>query len=500
MRRARGERGQILAIVAVALVGLLGISALAIDVGYAYYAKRQLQAAADAAALAGAQDLPAASTAIATANAYATANRPGNISDIHFQISTKCTAAASAGIGCNATTNPNALVVTASADTKTWFARLFGVNSFSVSAKSNACSPCSSSPVDVVVVLDRTGSMCLDKSNRQDCGDMNNAKEGVHTLLSILNPPYAQVGMIAFPPLATASTSVCSAPQSTSSDYTAFDSADRRYLTDQIGSDYKLANGNKNPNSGLYLHTVEGDEKDCVRADGYTSYSEALRRAKLELDTHGRANVPDVIVFLTDGEANIGSVYASDGKAYTTSAGKKSTYGTAAFPDNAPLYAPGNTDDTKPCQTAMDLADSYKAAGVTIYSIGYALGTSTECTAGKYGPWIPAQKQIKSSGKVTQVAIPAHWCDRDSDADILDTSKSYTAYHTESTLCEHKASGGGNELDSRGRSVYSDDTVEDIASAGAFYNKSGGGDLTAIFGAIATDIGSGSSRLVDDAY
>ena len=65
MRRARGERGQILAVVALALVALLGVCAFAIDVGYAYYAKRQLQSATDAAALAGAQDLPVAATAIA---------------------------------------------------------------------------------------------------------------------------------------------------------------------------------------------------------------------------------------------------------------------------------------------------------------------------------------------------------------------------------------------------------------------------------------------------
>ncbi len=58
MRRARGERGQILLVVTLALVALLGIAAFAIDVGYAYYAKRQLQSATDAAALAGAQDLP----------------------------------------------------------------------------------------------------------------------------------------------------------------------------------------------------------------------------------------------------------------------------------------------------------------------------------------------------------------------------------------------------------------------------------------------------------
>ncbi len=97
-------------------------------------------------------------------------------------------------------------------------------------------------------------------AGRDGCTDLDNAKEGVHTLLSILNPPYAQVGMIAFPPLDGAGTPVCNSPQGTSSDYTAYDSTDRRYLTDQIGTDYKLANGSPNTASGLYLHTVEGDD------------------------------------------------------------------------------------------------------------------------------------------------------------------------------------------------------------------------------------------------
>jgi Flp pilus assembly protein TadG len=63
-----------------AMLALLGVAAFAIDVGYAYYAKRQLQSAVDAAALAGAQDLPDITTATATAQSYAAANTPGNIS------------------------------------------------------------------------------------------------------------------------------------------------------------------------------------------------------------------------------------------------------------------------------------------------------------------------------------------------------------------------------------------------------------------------------------
>ena len=106
---ARGERGQILPLVVIALVALLGIAAFAIDVGYAYYAKRQLQSATDAAALAGAQDLPNAPTAIATATSYAAANTPPNLASFNFTYQVKCTNTAIIATGCDAAVNPNQL-------------------------------------------------------------------------------------------------------------------------------------------------------------------------------------------------------------------------------------------------------------------------------------------------------------------------------------------------------------------------------------------------------
>ncbi len=51
---SKNNRGQILVLVAISLVVLLGFAALAIDLGYFYHTKNQLQGAADAAALAGA--------------------------------------------------------------------------------------------------------------------------------------------------------------------------------------------------------------------------------------------------------------------------------------------------------------------------------------------------------------------------------------------------------------------------------------------------------------
>ena len=56
--RPQQERGQVIVLVVVMLIVMLGFAALVIDVGYAYYAHRSLQASTDAAALAGAQELP----------------------------------------------------------------------------------------------------------------------------------------------------------------------------------------------------------------------------------------------------------------------------------------------------------------------------------------------------------------------------------------------------------------------------------------------------------
>lgn len=57
LRRLRGHRGATLIFVAVALVALLSFAALAVDLGYLYVVRNELQNAADSGALAGAQVL-----------------------------------------------------------------------------------------------------------------------------------------------------------------------------------------------------------------------------------------------------------------------------------------------------------------------------------------------------------------------------------------------------------------------------------------------------------
>jgi Putative Flp pilus-assembly TadE/G-like len=78
LTRLRDESGQVLVFIAVILTALIGMAALVVDVGSWYQADRRLQTAADAAALAGAQELPLdQSAAQSVAEQYAQLNYAG---------------------------------------------------------------------------------------------------------------------------------------------------------------------------------------------------------------------------------------------------------------------------------------------------------------------------------------------------------------------------------------------------------------------------------------
>ncbi|HWX08940.1 MAG TPA: pilus assembly protein TadG-related protein [Gaiellaceae bacterium] len=136
-RRLHDESGQAMVLVAIALVALLGAAALTVDVGYAYFTQRSLQASADASALAGAQGLPNAVTATSLANQYSGSaggkNAQGNVPGVVTSVSTKCVAAGVCG-------SPNAVVVKETAHLNTFFGRVLGINVFDISARATACS------------------------------------------------------------------------------------------------------------------------------------------------------------------------------------------------------------------------------------------------------------------------------------------------------------------------------------------------------------------------
>jgi Flp pilus assembly protein TadG len=78
LSRMRDDSGQAFVFIAVILTALVGMAALVVDVGSWYQAQRKLQTAADAAALAGAQELPLnPSIATTVAQQYAQLNDSG---------------------------------------------------------------------------------------------------------------------------------------------------------------------------------------------------------------------------------------------------------------------------------------------------------------------------------------------------------------------------------------------------------------------------------------
>jgi Flp pilus assembly protein TadG len=116
------ESGQVLIVVALMLVGILAVSILIIDVGGMNLTKTQLQSAADAAALAGARDLPDNPTlARSDADAYAAANGiPTGTATITIASDNK------------------SITVASSRTSPTVFAKIFGKSTRTVSADATA--------------------------------------------------------------------------------------------------------------------------------------------------------------------------------------------------------------------------------------------------------------------------------------------------------------------------------------------------------------------------
>ncbi len=121
----RDEAGQAAVLSVVWLLVLLGFAGFVIDVGSWYRAQRNLQAQADASALAGAQELPQ-STATAGSEAQQFATKNGftlPVSDITF----------------SGTTAPDdSITVKVNSTAPTFFSRVFGITSVAVRATAQA--------------------------------------------------------------------------------------------------------------------------------------------------------------------------------------------------------------------------------------------------------------------------------------------------------------------------------------------------------------------------
>ena len=336
-RFGRDERGAAGMLAAFSIMAMVSAAALAIDMGMIYRAKISLQASTDAAALAGARNI-FNGNAVASATEYSAVAGRRNAS-VQFAASMqtgypmlKCLT--SIGIACGGPNNANAIVVKQRADVPLYFAKVFGIASSRVVATSTAAASGGSTiPLDMMIVLDATGSMngadpnCpVANSSRADC-----ALAGVRALLSGLWPcrpnpsgcgtvtngnvanPVNRVGLMVFPGIANASQAALSYDCSSGTRPTvARYSASPVYQILPLTSDYKSSTAATLLSTGSSLvRAARGGGSGCsaglaIVGGVGTFYADVIAAAQAVLTANGRPGVQKVIILLSDGLPNIG--------------------------------------------------------------------------------------------------------------------------------------------------------------------------------------------------
>jgi Flp pilus assembly protein TadG len=383
-RFRKNNKGSISVVAAVVAPLLVGFVGLAVDLGYAYYCRGNLIASTDAAALAGAQNINVGigGTAISMATSYSSAGSTDYNANQGMAVTMssgfpvlKCLT--STGVSCVGADSANAIEVQQQAVVPTFFLRLFGINSFSMSAESLASSRGGAAQeLDVEIVLDTTESMnntdqnCivqgLSSPTREDC-----AVYGVQVLLSSLSPcsssmsncgtvtngnvanPLDRIGLMVFPGLTNSSQTQYEYDCKTSpAPGIAKYSASPVYQIVPFSSDFRSSDTatTLSTTSDLVL-TARGvstcnEGVDAVGGMG-TFYADAITAAETALANNGRSTAQKVIILISDGAANASSSNMPAGEA------------------------------TNQCHEGITAAQTAAAAGTWVYSISYGSSTAT---------------------------------------------------------------------------------------------------------------------------
>ncbi len=201
-RRARffraEQRGQALPVIALMLVVIIGMCGFSVDTGRAFLIHRQLQAATDAAAMAGASVLPG-STAVATANSYSAlagnANARSSLSGatmVSGYPKVVCLSTlTNQGMACSSPGNGNAVVVKEQIPLKLIFLQVVGLKTITIAASSTASMAGGPSrpPYNVAIIVDTSGSM-NDTDSDSNCNStrISCALAGMQQLLGAQQP------------------------------------------------------------------------------------------------------------------------------------------------------------------------------------------------------------------------------------------------------------------------------------------------------------------------
>ncbi len=359
-RRGREqERGQIIVLFVFVLIVIMGAAAMVIDVGVLRNSNQNLWNALDAGALAGATQLPAdASNADTIALQYADMNYPGGLPS-GVTVAFRCVVGSVSGaprssdIGpavcdpgpnavwtCNATIcssvcvpaegdTCNTIVLESTATVPYHFGPAVGITTGTTQdVLSAACKgPCGAkpeNPVDLMLVVDRTGSM--------SGVDTVNARAAADSVRKAYNPAEQWMGLGMLGPSKTGGSCITDPAGSIG---TANLPADlRRWVPvplsgigAPLNQNYTSAGSTMAQAIGCYTNSGTG-----------TDLSDPVTTAAWELTHSGRPGVTKGIILETDGQ-----------------------------PNNSTTSGPNY------CQQSSDAATAAKAQGIEVFTIGFGL-------------------------------------------------------------------------------------------------------------------------------
>jgi Flp pilus assembly protein TadG len=404
--RLREEEGAVAVLAALLIVVLLGSVAFTIDLGRLRHARQVIQNAVDFGSLAGAQNLPVQGAAAATvaegiARQVAIANAP-ELASLGVDVTFRCVVADSNSDGvpdagevpfvCGPATgswpsgwvtkpgkkitthscNPyagdkcNTIVVKASETVNFYFAPAIGIGNGSTgvvqgAACKGACGA-AHAPLDVVLVLDRTGSMTD--------SDIANMKNAAQSILTFYDSSQQWVGLVALPYGRNANKCVVNDPQVY---------PQSNYLNWQvvpITNNFSTLSTAINclQRTGSPTVTVNGVNRT---SNGHTNLGDPLDAARDMLRLQGRSTVSDVIIFETDGQAN--QPYGMQPCNY------HNTKANAAKAAGQAVYTIAYGLDNPPVRCTFDTAGPFRNAYATT-NIAAAATTSTDDVPGGCGP------------------------------------------------------------------------------------------------------------------
>lgn len=353
------DRGQVVVLFVVFSSLIFMAALIAFDLGTYVWARQKLEVAVDAAALAGGLELPENGTAARTvALQYIALNdsdvssddvsttfrclvgdRDGNNQPDPVDIPAVCDPGTGAVFECTdgiclstcafvGDNRCNVLVVDASKEIELIFTNLFDLPPILISASRNGackgfCGSAPTTPLDVVIVIDRSGSMSH--------SELSDAKEGAMAVLEIFDPEYQHVGL-----------AVLGAGHPSDPCVDLHPEGGGNWVVVPLSDDYKNSDGTINTSSDLVTtiqcleNSSQGTDLGSPLSDFFFHRPDVLK----ELTESGREDVTKGVILLSDGGAN--------------------------EPDPMP-----GADN--PCEFANNRATVVKDENIEIFTIGYGV-------------------------------------------------------------------------------------------------------------------------------